>query len=89
MFLEEKIINNLKIGNNIKKNEGNSFNRKNNEDLKLIKVCPFDIEICDKENDYLLHAEISPKENYICFLNKKYPKYLFFANFHQSDFFLE
>ena len=48
---------------------------------------PFEVNECYNENDYLLHSEISPIKNYICFLNKKFPKYLFFGNYYQSGAF--
>ena len=48
---------------------------------------PFDVDPCYDENDYLMHSEISPNKNYICFINKKYPKYLYFASYFQSGVF--
>ena len=53
----------------------------------MVKVNPFNVDMCYDENDYLLHAEISPINNYICFINKKCPKYLFFGNYLQSGVF--
>ena len=54
--------------------------------MKLIKVKSFNMDIfC--ENDYLLHAEISPIKNYICFINKNNPYYLFFGSYYQSGVF--
>ena len=86
LFLEEKKIN---------KNEENYINgqnteenniKKNKNDMKLIKVKSFNMDIfC--ENDYLLHAEISPIKNYICFINKNNPYYLFFGSYYQSGVF--
>lgn len=87
LFLEEKKIN---------KNGGNYINGQNNEEnvfkknkkiIKLIKVNYFNIDTCYDENEFLLHAEISPLKNYICFINKKYPNYLFFGNYYQSGVF--
>ena len=58
-----------------------------NNNRELIKVNHFEVDICYNENDYLLHSEISPEKNYICFINKKYPKYLFFSTYYQSGVF--
>ena len=87
VFLEEQIIyNNKKNENTI--NNGIYIENKN-KIRKLIKVDPFDIDINisknnEDEEDYQLHAEISPINNYICFINKKYPKYLFFGCYYRS-----
>ena len=61
--------------------------RKKQNFRKLIKTEPFSVDICSNENDYLLHSEISPDKNYISFINKKYPKYLFFSTYYQSGVF--
>ena len=90
LFLEEKKFNNNKneekFINGINNIE-NIFPQKNRKDIKLVKVNPFNVDMCYDENDYLLHAEISPIQNYICFINQKYPKYLFFGNYLQSGVF--
>ena len=90
LFLEEKKFNNNKneekFINGINNIE-NIFPQKNKKDIKLVKVNPFNVDMCYDENDYLLHAEISPIQNYICFINQKYPKYLFFGNYLQSGVF--
>ena len=89
LFLEEQVI-------NINENDNNTNNGVSNEEInskknkrkrKLIKVKPFDVDPCYDENDYLMHSEISPNKNYICFINKKYPKYLYFASYFQSGVF--
>ena len=88
LFLEEQEINyNEKyyMNNGVSNDEINF--KKNKIKRQLIKVNPFDVELCREENDYLLHSEISQNKNYICFINKKYPKYLFFANYFQSGVF--
>ena len=54
---------------------------------ELIKTEPFNVDICYNENDYLLHSEISPDKNFICFINNKYPKYLFFSTYYQIGVF--
>ena len=89
LFLEEQIINNSNDNDNMNNGIANDeINyKKNKRKRKLIKVDPFNVEPCYDENDYLLHSEISPNKNYICFINKKYPKYLFFANYFQSGVF--
>ena len=88
LFLEEQLIN--------ANNDDNSFNNgmsledintNNKKKRKLIKVNPYRLEPCYEENDYMLHSEISSNKNYICFINKKYPKYLFFGNYFQSGVF--
>ena len=84
--MEEKKINkneeNYINGQNTKENN----NKINKNDMKLIKVKSFNMDIV-YENDYLLHAEISPIKNYICFINKNNPNYLFFGNYYQSGVF--
>ena len=88
LFLEEQIINGNDedhINNGVSKDEIN--NKKNKRKTKLNKVKAFNVDPCLNENDYLLHSEISPNKNYICFINKKYPKYLFFASYYQSGIF--
>lgn len=86
LFLEEKLINDSETLNNGNSKEDINC-KKNKRKTKLIKVNPFDVEPCLEENDYLLHSEISSNKNYICFINKKYPKYLFFASYFQSGVF--
>ena len=86
LFLEEQLINDSETLNNGNSKEDINF-KKNKRKTKLIKVNPFDVEPCLEENDYLLHSEISSNKNYICFINKKYPKYLFFASYFQSGVF--
>lgn len=61
--------------------------RKKQNLRELIKTEPFNVDICTNENDYLLHCEISPNKNFISFINKKYPKYLFFSAFYQKGVF--
>ena len=85
LFLEEQKAINLKKEENIINQE--SIYSKKKKSIKLVKVEPFNIEICYDENDYLLHAEISPKEHYICFINQKYQNYLFFGSYYQSGVF--
>ena len=89
LFLEEQVINinenDNKTNNGVSNEEINS--KKNKRKRKLIKVKPFDVDPCYDENDYLMHSEISPNKNYICFINKKYPKYLYFASYFQSGVF--
>ena len=87
LFLEEQVINNndLDINNGVSNEEINY--KKNKRKRKLIKVNPFDVEPCYDENDYLMHSEISPNKNYICFINRKFPKYLYFASYFQSGVF--
>jgi hypothetical protein len=87
LFLEEQVINNndLDINNGVSNEEINY--KKNKRKRKLIKVNPFDVEPCFDENDYLMHSEISPNKNYICFINRKFPKYLYFASYFQSGVF--
>ena len=75
------------IPNNMFNIKENIFSKRNKLDIKLIKVKPFDIEPINNEDDYLLHAEISPINKYICFYNKKNPKYLFFGRPYQSGVF--
>ena len=93
LFLEEQKINNNKNSVNINNGnngidiEENIFNKKNKKRIKLVKVNPFEVDICYDENDYLLHVEVSPIKNYICFINKKYPKYLFFGYYFQNGVF--
>ena len=91
LFLEEKIINNSNENDNENLNNGivnDEINyMKSKRKRKLIKVDSLNIDKCYDESDYLLHSEISPNKNYICFINKKYPKYLFFANYFQSGVF--
>ena len=92
LFLEEKKSNNNKneeniINETLNELNFNIFNKKNKNNIELIKVNPFNVDICYEENDYLLHAEISPIKNYICFINEKYPKFLFFGNYLQSGVF--
>ena len=90
LFLEEKKINNCKNEENSVNGIDNyekNFSIKNKKDIQLVEVKPFNVDICYDENDYLLHAEISPIKNYICFINQKYPKYLFFGNYLQSGVF--
>ena len=88
LFLEEQLIN--------ANNDDNSFNNgmsledintNNKKKRKLIKVNPYRLDPCYEENDYMLHSEISSNKNYICFINKKHPKYLFFGNYFQSGVF--
>ena len=70
LFLEEKKINNsknLENQNNGIDIEENIFIKKNKKNIKLFKVNPFEVDTCYDENDYLLHVEISPNKNYICF----------------------
>ena len=89
LFLQEQIINDSteeeSFNNGMTKEEINYKNNKRKR--KLIKVDPFKVEPCLYENDYLLHSEISPNKNYICFINKKCPKYLFFGSYFQSGVF--
>ena len=87
LFLEEQVINNndLDINNGVSNEEINY--KKNKRKRKLIKVNQFDVEPCYDENDYLMHSEISPNKNYICFINRKFPKYLYFASYFQSGVF--
>jgi hypothetical protein len=93
LFLEEQIINNNDNDNSKISIENNGMSKddinlkKNRMKRVLIKVNPFNVEPCFDENDYLLYSEISPVQNYICFINKKYPKYLFFGNYYQSGVF--
>jgi hypothetical protein len=61
--------------------------RKRQNFRELIKTEPFNVDICFNENDYLLHSEISPNKNFICFINNKYPKYLFFSTYYQIGVF--
>ena len=87
----------LLLSNKINSNDDDNMNngiandeinyKKNKRKKKLIKVDQFNVEPCYDENDYLLHSEICPNKNYICFINKKYTKYLFFANYFQSGVF--
>ena len=89
LFLQEQIINDDiddKSINNGKSKEDINY-KKNKGKRKLIKVNPFNVDPCYDENDYLLHSEISPNKNYICFINKNYPKYLFFGSYLQSGVF--
>ena len=88
LFLEEQLIN--------ANNDDNSFNNgmsledintNNKKKRKLIKVNPYRLDPCYEENDYMLHSEISSNKNYICFINKKYPKYLFFGIYFQCGVF--
>ena len=88
LFLEEQSINNSEddlTNNGISKEDINI--KKNKRKRKLIKVNPFNLEPCFEENDYLLHSEISSNKNYICFINRKYPKYLFFGCYYLSGVF--
>ncbi len=89
LFLEEQVININENDNNTKNGVSNEEinSKKNKRKRKLIKVKPFDVDPCYDENDYLMHSEISPNKNYICFINKKYPKYLYFASYFQSGVF--
>jgi hypothetical protein len=89
LFLEEQVININENDNNTKNGVSNEEinSKKNKSKRKLIKVKPFDVDPCYDENDYLMHSEISPNKNYICFINKKYPKYLYFASYFQSGVF--
>ena len=87
LFYEEQKVN---FANENTRNNGNiseNFFSKNKKDIKLVKVNPFDVEPCNNENDYLLHAEISPLKNYICFYNKNNPRYLFFGRAYQTGVF--
>ena len=89
LFLEEQVININENDNNTKNGVSNEEinSKKNKRKRKLIKVKPFDVDPCYDENDYLMHSEISPNKNYICFINKKYPKYIYFASYFQSGVF--
>ena len=89
LFLEEQVININENDNNTKNGVSNEEinSKKNKRKRKLIKVKPFDVDPCYDENDYLMHSEISPNKNYICFINKNYPKYLSFASYFQSGVF--
>lgn len=92
LFLEEKNTNYNKNSENSQNNrnniiEQNNFIRKNKRNVKLVKVEPFEVDTCYNESDYLLHVEVSPINNYICFLNKKYPKFLFFGYYFQNGVF--
>ena len=89
LFLQEQIINGEKEENEINNGISNDdINyKKTKKKRKLMKVNGFNVEPCFDENDYLLHSEISPNKNYICFINKKYPKYLFFGSYYQSGVF--
>ena len=90
LFLEEKRINNnknLENQNNGIDIEENNLSKKNKKKIELVKVNPFEVDKCSDESDYLLHVEISPNKNYICFVNKKYPKYLFFGYYYQNGVF--
>ena len=86
LFLEEQTIYYNKKSENIIDN-GSDISIYKNPIRKLIKVNPFNINICNNEDDYQLHAEISPIKNYICYINKKYPYYLFFGSYYQSGVF--
>ena len=90
LFLEERKIGNnknIENQNNGIDIEENFFNKKNKQKIKLVKVNPFEVDKCSDESDYLLHVEISPNKNYICFVNHKYPKYLFFGYYYQNGVF--
>lgn len=88
LFLAEQIINsNDDVDKNNGISQGDIKNKKFIRKTKLIKVNPFNVDPCYNESDYLLHSEISSNKNYICFINKKYPKYLFFASYFQSGVF--
>ena len=88
LFLEEQLINNNDDSSLCNGMSIEDINLKNNKrKRKLIKVNPYNLDPCYEENDYLLHSEISSNKNYICFINKKYPKYLFFGNYFQSGVF--
>ena len=89
LFLEEKKVDNWKNEENSRNGiivEESIFSKKKRS-IKLIKAEPFNVDKCYDENDYLLHAEISPIGHYICFVNQKYPKYLFFGSYYQSGVF--
>ena len=87
LFLEEQIIYHKTKSENIMNNGINIDNNKN-PFRKLIKVDPFEIEKSNtKDDDYQLHAEVSPIKNYICFMNKNHPKYLFFGCYYQIGVF--
>ena len=88
LFLEEQLINNNDDSSLCNGMSLEDINLKNNKrKRKLIKVNPYSLDPCYEENDYILHSEISSNKNYICFINKKYPKYLFFGNYFQSGVF--
>ena len=88
LFLEEQLINNQDDSSIYNGMSLDDINLKNNKrKRKLIKVNPYNVEPCYEENDYLMHCEVSSDKNYICFINQKYPKYLFFGNYFQSGVF--
>lgn len=95
-----KLYENKKILSEISKNKNFFINkndilfleekideRKKQNFRELIKTEPFNVDICYNEKDYLLHSEISPNKNFICFINNKYPKYLFFSTYYQIGVF--